>query len=253
MRKSKTTTVALIEELAANAWPSYIEKKMGNWKIRATFGVSKRANSVYTAGPFPAQSNWLEKIQTFYIKQSISPCFYISEESPKELDELLSKEGYKKIDDCFSMIASYTSLLPFRSSFTFQDLNEVNDAWIMDFIKLEGFSPERFKAYTHIFSSITPPKNFIRIVENGETLGVGSIVVENGWGCISNIVVASSHRRKGIAKELVCYLSDWAYKKGACNIYLQVIQTNIPALHLYEKLGFEPLSSHHYRMLTLNT
>ncbi|MFS0663499.1 hypothetical protein AB1L06_05630 [Bacillus mojavensis] len=35
-----------IEQLAAASWPSYIQKRMGKWLLRANFGVTKRANSV---------------------------------------------------------------------------------------------------------------------------------------------------------------------------------------------------------------
>ncbi len=49
--------VALIEELAANAWPAYTQQSYGAWKLRATFGTTKRANSVFTVGPMPEDAD----------------------------------------------------------------------------------------------------------------------------------------------------------------------------------------------------
>ncbi|AGE63736.1 putative acetyltransferase [Bacillus subtilis HJ5] len=38
-----------IERLAAASWPAYFQKSIGQWLLRAKFGVTKRANSVWTS------------------------------------------------------------------------------------------------------------------------------------------------------------------------------------------------------------
>ncbi|MGK3946782.1 GNAT family N-acetyltransferase, partial [Streptomyces caeruleatus] len=78
----------------------------------------------------------------------------------------------------------------------------------------------------HIFSAIKPLNNFLSIYEIDTIVGLGTVVVEEGWGCISNVVVDGKHRRKGIALEIIKNLTEWAYKNGAYCIYLQVVKEN---------------------------
>lgn len=253
--ETENDLINLIEHLAANAWPCHTQERLADWRMRATFGVTERANSVYTIGLMPQDPMWLQKIEKFYADRSIPPCFYISDISPKDLDPILESRGYQKLDECFIMTASCIDILENNEEnilWKIDCLSEADTKWIEEFIELEGFSTERHKAYSHIFSSIKPIKNFLRVSEHNETVGLGTVVVEEGWGCISNIVVNPKHRRKGIANKIIKYLSKWAYENGAHHMYLQVIQTNAPAVKLYEKIGFAPISKHHYRTLTPN-
>ena len=57
-------------------------------------------------------------------------------------------------------------------------------------------------------------------------------------GSIVEVAVHPDHRRKGIAKELIrSALSDNSLKE----IFLEVRESNIPAIRLYESLGFEQI------------
>jgi RimJ/RimL family protein N-acetyltransferase len=47
------------------------------------------------------------------------------------------------------------------------------------------------------------------------------------------------HRRKGIGNRLIEELESWAHANGLSKIELQVWSNNIPAIRLYEKLGYE--------------
>ncbi|WP_028399823.1 GNAT family N-acetyltransferase [Ectobacillus panaciterrae] len=250
--KADLQLIYLIEELAANAWPAYIQQTLGQWRLRATFGITERANSVYTVGNIPNNDNWLQIVEEFYQSRSIHPCFYVSDASPSDLDGILEGKGYKKLDECFMMTAECAEIMDRverNNRFTTKFILEADDAWIHEFILLGGFTLERHHAYSCIFSAIPFPKAFARIYENGETIGLGTVVVENGWACISNIVVHPAHQRKGVAAQLIRHLTEWAQKKGANGMYLQVIKNNIPAVTLYNKLGFVPISRHHYRTL----
>jgi RimJ/RimL family protein N-acetyltransferase len=51
--------------------------------------------------------------------------------------------------------------------------------------------------------------------------------------------VHPDHRRKGIGNRLIKELESWAQANGICKIELQVWSNNIPAIRLYEKLGYE--------------
>jgi GNAT superfamily N-acetyltransferase len=245
--------IRLIEELAANSWPAYIQQRLGAWRLRANMNVTKRANSVYTCGSFPEYEEWMKVIEDFYERRSLLPCFYISEAAPAELDGILHSSGYRKILECYTMVASCIEVIA-RSvesdHFTSEFAGEASSEWIYDFMRLEGYSPDRYDGYAHIFSRIGPKKSFVNLRDNnGNLIALGTVVVERGWAGLSNIVVDAEHRGKGAATALLRSLINWSLSNGADQVYLQVIKDNLPALSLYGKHGFTPLFQYHYRLL----
>ena len=52
------------------------------------------------------------------------------------------------------------------------------------------------------------------------------------------VVVAPGHRRRGLAAALIAHGCDWARRRGADRMLLEVRHTNSPALALYEASGF---------------
>ncbi|GGH37151.1 GNAT family N-acetyltransferase [Paenibacillus segetis] len=240
-----------LEHLAANAWPPREQADLGNWRLRAHEGVTRRGNSVLTAGPFP-EGDWLEEVERFYRNRGILPCFQVSDSSPPELDKILELKDYAVIMQCFMMVASCEEILRCTAA---QNLSwntmfnqEINDLWLDDFIEMEEFPEDRRSAYGSIFAAIKDPKCFAALLEDGERIGLGTVAVENGWGGISNVVVASSHRRKGVASALIRALTEWSMEHGAGHMYLQVLRKNTAAVDLYQKLGFSAVSSYHYRV-----
>ena len=56
---------------------------------------------------------------------------------------------------------------------------------------------------------------------------------------ITNVAVVEKFRKKGVATELLEQLFLRGYERGIENFTLEVRVGNAPAIHLYEKLGFE--------------
>jgi ribosomal protein S18 acetylase RimI-like enzyme len=56
------------------------------------------------------------------------------------------------------------------------------------------------------------------------------------------LYVIPEHRRRGVGKALMEYAQTWARARGDKQIGLQVFESNVPALNLYEQLGFETQS-----------
>jgi ribosomal protein S18 acetylase RimI-like enzyme len=56
---------------------------------------------------------------------------------------------------------------------------------------------------------------------------------------IANVAVASSHRRKGIARTLTAAALDHARNRGARAAWLHVREDNAPAVNLYRSMGFQ--------------
>lgn len=58
-------------------------------------------------------------------------------------------------------------------------------------------------------------------------------------GASLGLGVSRDYWRQGLGKALVCTLLDWADARGIVRVALEVVETNIGAIRLYESLGFE--------------
>ena len=59
---------------------------------------------------------------------------------------------------------------------------------------------------------------------------------------IITVVVRPAHRRQGIAEQLLHYAMQSAATRGATQMFLDVEDGNMAALHLYEKHGFSQIN-----------
>lgn len=55
---------------------------------------------------------------------------------------------------------------------------------------------------------------------------------------VHDVVVAPSHRRRGIAARMFEQVEALARERGACKLTLEVLQGNTPARNVYQRLGF---------------
>lgn len=106
------------------------------------------------------------------------------------------------------------------------------------------------KIESEVFSMPWSAKDFLEMVEadyayyyvaelDGEIAGCCGIRNIAGDGEITNVVVAPSYRRKGIALKMMEYMLEEAVKAGIGDCTLEVRVSNQPAIRLYERLGFK--------------
>jgi ribosomal protein S18 acetylase RimI-like enzyme len=69
--------------------------------------------------------------------------------------------------------------------------------------------------------------------------------VQSHFAIIENCVVDEKNRRRRIGERLFNEAVRWAKAKGLESIQITVWNSNMPAMHFYEKFGFKPI---HQRM-----
>jgi GNAT superfamily N-acetyltransferase len=251
MQHHNLELIQMIEQLAANTWPAPIQQSYEHWRLRAGNGVTKRANSVLTSGSFPKQTNWLNEITDFYTRQSLPVRFHISAATDPEVDEFLERNGfiveiqtavYKA--NCLEVLQQFP---PPNNTFQIKLTETLENEWMDDFLHLEMHPLERKTTYEQIFLGISPKTCYLRLFENGETVGLGTAVVEQGWAGFTNIVTSENFRKRGIGTKVMQSLIHWCHLNGAENLYLQVVRNNNAAINLYTKLGFSHVFDYHYR------
>ncbi len=94
------------------------------------------------------------------------------------------------------------------------------------------------------------------VVEEGDRVTVGlrddaaagQASLDGDWLCLHSLRVDASHRRLGLATDIIAELLDWGASRGARTAWLHVESDNEAGLALYGRLGFR---AHHLnRFLT---
>ena len=55
---------------------------------------------------------------------------------------------------------------------------------------------------------------------------------------VHDVVVAASHRGRGVGAQMLAEVERLARARGACKLTLEVLQGNGSAIRLYERVGF---------------
>ncbi len=80
---------------------------------------------------------------------------------------------------------------------------------------------------------------FLAAVQDGRVLGYIGMLYVLDEGYISNVAVSPAFRRRGIADKLITELLRRANALSLSFVTLEVRESNIPAIALYENQGFE--------------
>ncbi|MFC5448243.1 GNAT family N-acetyltransferase [Paenibacillus aestuarii] len=246
-----------LDEIAARTWPAERTNVIDRWLLRASGGVTKRANSVFAVGDYPRDPDWLQKIEQYYKAEQLQPAFHIGGAAPEGLDELLAANGYAMDTPCQIMVADSQEVLNRATTALHgkpkQDIEVIwtssaDTDWVDHFLQLEQYPLARKAFYTGLLERMPEPKGMILLQKNGLPIAAATVIVEHDWAGFVNVIVEASCRGQGLGYVLMQEMTDWSMQHGATRQYLQVIIDNIPAITLYEKLGYKPLFSYHYRI-----
>jgi ribosomal-protein-alanine N-acetyltransferase len=108
--------------------------------------------------------------------------------------------------------------------------------------ELFPYSPWSASQYKEEFSS--PTRHFVVAVDQEQTIiGYAGVFAPGAAEAdILTVGVVPEHRGRGIAKELMALITDWANAQGSTAMMLEVKTDNLEALGLYESLGYSRLN-----------
>lgn len=237
-----------IEEAGLNAWAPLQQMLFDGWVLRFANGYTKRANSI---NPVYATSRDLgEKIvacETLYRDRGLPVIFRLTSFGPSpELDVILAQRGYRQIDLSWAMHVDLNGLnlshAPILRETTLDD-------WIELYRALSG-EADTLHDDTHraILRTIPSRCCYMLLVDAGQVVSCGLGVLEQGYFGLFNLVTSTEHRNQGYGMRLVAGMLAWAKARGAAHGYLQVMDNNAPARHVYAKAGFQDCYSYWYRV-----
>ena len=90
-----------------------------------------------------------------------------------------------------------------------------------------------------VLESYEADTSFFVFLENEKILGYAGLQIVFDEGYVTNIAVTKEARGRGIGKALIETLVNFSKEKSLAFISLEVRESNIPAISLYKKFGFE--------------
>lgn len=201
---------------AMSMWPGLETEPVGSWTLRhAPDQTARRANSVLAFEPSGVEDAY-ERVVAWYAARTGRPIAAVLPDSAE--DELFRRHGWGLESHDADTVFQVAGVARARRALGSVDVSEVA-------VSEDG------------------PHATARIGEHAS----GIATLDGDWVGFRAIAVDPSYRRRGLGLRVMAALLEWGAEQGATTAYLQVLGDNVPALALYDGLGFA--EHHRYRYL----
>ena len=105
------------------------------------------------------------------------------------------------------------------------------------------YSPWSASQYKEEFSA--PTRHFVVALDDEQSIiGYAGVFAPGGAEAdVLTVGVVPNHRGKGIARQLMALITEWAHKQESTAMMLEVKVDNQDAIGLYESLGYSKLNT----------
>ena len=228
----------LLERVAADALPALEQVEVDGWRLRASAGVTRRANSALPL----SDALPVDAVVDFYRSRDLPAVVQVSD---PRTDAALEARGWQR-DIAVQVM---TAPLPAGDS-TAVVVDEPDEAWLDCWWSVDGRGgPEQLEVARRMQALVAAPAAYARVVRDGRVVAVGRGVAQEGQLGVFSMAVRPEARRQGLARQVLAALGAWGRAQGAHQAYLQVFDGNAPARSLYASAGFRTAHRYHYRSL----
>ena len=245
-----TAQIKQIEDLSLNAWPSHKMELYDGWILRFSYFYTHRTNSVEQFGPETLP--WSEKvpyIEKEYARLGSPAIFKISPLVSSNFDFMLENRGYRIEHTTQVMTLELAEACLDSPSDRVHLLEGIPDEWMRGLFSLKKMTNQQHLLVVPSMYRAIPKETICACIrKNGEMIATGLGILDRDFIGIYAIHVREDMRRHGLARQICTALLLEGQKKGADKAYLQVIEGNDPARHLYESLGFSYLYTYWFRV-----
>lgn len=240
-------TAAEIEEAGLKSWPAIDTAMDGRWVMRAAGGYTKRANSVQSldvADDGDAEAR-IERASRWYRDRSLPPVFRITPLAGPAI--LKALDGWRAFDHS-NVLAIDLGPRSFATDENVALLQPTSTDWLAVQQALQGYDDATRDRLRRIVERIkVPARGLVIYAGHGVPVASAIMIVGNGIIYTGNVVTSSEHRRQGHARKMLETGMAWARQSGARRAAINVMADNVPAIALYNKLGYVHHYDYHYR------
>ena len=225
-RPVRNSEIRALEHAAALAWPGTEQHWHDGWLLRAGSGHTSRANSAVPL-LFSSSTEVLSEIVSWYAERGLAPWLALPER-----------------------------LLPIKAPGVKPTRVLVRDLSPAPSVPGVALAEVPDEQWLRVYARDVPPEILTAVLDGALTFATAGTAVGRGavttapdgvrWLGVSCVRVAESARRTGLARMVCSALQNWGAEQGATRAYVQVLDENLPALRLYESLGFRLHHRHRY-------
>jgi GNAT superfamily N-acetyltransferase len=241
-----TVSPADLERLAARSWRGLEEERFGNWLLRASGGFTGRANSALVVGDPPTDlPAAVGAVTEWYARRGLRPMAQLPLPGAEDADAAFAAAGWDTVEDVLVLVADLGAWP--EPSVRVDLAPEPDDAWLAGY-RYRG-TPLPPVARKVLVNAEQPVFAAVRLEPAPAPLAAvarGAVVAD--WLVVTAVTVDDRYRRRGLATAAMGRLASWGRERGARSCLLQVVESNAPALALYERLGFTEHHRYHYRL-----
>jgi GNAT superfamily N-acetyltransferase len=240
--------VYALENACADAWPPLVERRVGDWRLRAANGFTGRANAALVTGDHGVDlAAALARVRSFAENHRIPPKLQVV--ATDSVERELTANGWEiDADHCgpdgVEVMVGALSPTSRRPA-----LGAILDAPTTGWWLLAAGTSAPDEARRHVLGTVhsagRAPLGFGMHTCGDDTVGAVRLAVVGEWLHISRLAVAESAQRGGVASGLLAAAARWGLRNGARYAVLQVTPGNTGAVRLYKRLGFT--THHRYR------
>ncbi len=240
--------VRRLEAVGFRAWPAATVHYDGSWAVRLTAShPSRRLNSINPLDPADARNieRRIGRIEKRFGAYNRPILFRLSPLAPPPLQAHLNAQGWVRLNESRVMVAELADtdlqagfeLLPLR------DIGRFVDAAVA----LSGETPVNKPGLTELIESIRPTCGLFVLADEAGPLATVLCVVDNEMAGLFDVTVRHDARNRGHGRSIIRAALRWAVSRGAKVGWLQVEETNLSAIGLYERIGFSEAYRYIYR------
>jgi len=238
-----------LEEVGLNALQTQRQLFYDGWLLRVSPGKAKRARSVnaYFSSTLPLERK-IAHCEEVYAARGLPALFRITPfVQPPDLDAALAARGYESRETTMVQVMRMARA-PESVAMPDIDVEVPTAAVFADAVAvMQHATPEQRDAYYERLVDTPLTTRALLARCGGQTVGVGTVMLDDGLAGIFSMATAPEVRRRGVATALLCRLLAWAWDHGAAHAYLQVESGNEAALSVYRRFGFATAYTYHYR------
>lgn len=230
-----------IEAVSFRAWPPLHSAEADGWVLRASGGVTGRANSVWPrAAGTGSVDDRLAAAERFYAHHGLPVVLQLSVAAqPAGLPELLTSRGYAvHAAPRDVQTAPLAQVAAAGEPTAVAVASAVDDTWFDVVSAVNSAFGRHGDTARSLLAGVRQPSAYAVLTLDGRPAAAGRAVLDGRWLGIFNMATLPAYRRRGAARSVLAALAQWGQAGGASSAYLQMEADNDAAPMLYATAGF---------------